>query len=73
MEAKMTRTQVCVSLRQFARDRSGATAIEYALIASCISIAIASAASLLGSTLATDYYGKVLTAVQDAGKGGGGD
>ena len=35
------------ALRTFASDESGATAIEYALIASIISISIAAAATLL--------------------------
>lgn len=38
-------------LRKFLRDESGATAIEYGLIAACISIAIITAATSLGSKL----------------------
>jgi pilus assembly protein Flp/PilA len=38
-------------LRKFLRDESGATAIEYGLIAACISIAIIVAAQGVGSAL----------------------
>lgn len=36
---------------RFAKDESGATAIEYGLIAALISVAIIGAVSLLGNTL----------------------
>jgi pilus assembly protein Flp/PilA len=39
----------------FCRDQSGATAIEYALIASGISIAIAAAVLTLGTSVKNDY------------------
>jgi pilus assembly protein Flp/PilA len=39
----------------FAKDRSGATAIEYALIAGGISIVIVIAVNSLGSTLNTTF------------------
>ena len=42
-------------LRKFLRDESGATAIEYGLIAACISIAIITAATNLGSQLETTF------------------
>ena len=38
-------------LRKFLRDDSGATAIEYGLIAACISIAIIAAAQGVGTEL----------------------
>ena len=38
-------------LRKFLRDESGATAIEYGLIAACISIAIIAAAGAVGTQL----------------------
>ena len=47
-----------------ARDESGATAIEYALIASCISIAIVAAVNSLGSTLNDFFFVKVVTAMK---------
>ncbi|HLL27474.1 MAG TPA: Flp family type IVb pilin [Xanthobacteraceae bacterium] len=42
-------------LKRFFRDQSGATAIEYALIASCISIVIAAAATNIGTKLNTTF------------------
>jgi len=44
-------------LVQFILDESGATAIEYGLIAAGISIAIIAAVNGLGSTLNTTYSG----------------
>jgi pilus assembly protein Flp/PilA len=46
----------------FTRDESGATAIEYALIASGISVAIISIVNTLGATTNT-LYQSVLTAL----------
>lgn len=43
----------------FARAEGAATAIEYALIAGMLSIAIAAAAALVGQTL-TDLYAQVV-------------
>jgi pilus assembly protein Flp/PilA len=40
-----------MTLRKFLRDESGATAIEYGLIAACISIAIIAAATNVGTQL----------------------
>lgn len=42
-------------LRKFLRDESGATAIEYGLIAACISIAIILAAQGLGTALNSTF------------------
>ena len=39
------------SMGRFVRDESGTTAIEYTLIAACISVAILLAAQSLGSSL----------------------
>jgi len=44
-------------LRRFLRDDSAATAIEYALIASGISIAIAAAVFSVGNVVKSDYTG----------------
>jgi pilus assembly protein Flp/PilA len=46
-------------IRRFLKDRSGVTAIEYALIAGIVSIAIVSGATLIG--------GKVNGTLQNAG------
>jgi pilus assembly protein Flp/PilA len=56
-------------LRKFLRDESGATAIEYGLIAACISIAIIVAAQSVGTGLNTTFT-SVATAL---GEGGAGD
>ena len=50
-------------IRGFVRDERGATAIEYALIASIISIAIATVAVTLGETVRDDLFGKVAAAL----------
>lgn len=42
---------------RFAKDESGATAIEYGLIAALISVGIISAASLLGNGLSNLFSG----------------
>jgi len=42
-------------MRKFASDRSGATAIEYALIASCIAVVILAAVQNLGQTTNVFY------------------
>lgn len=52
-----SRFRKCV--QQFLAEERAATAIEYALIASMMSIAIAGVAMSLGSTLSNDYYGRV--------------
>jgi pilus assembly protein Flp/PilA len=44
-------TPLTQSLQRFARDERGATAIEYALIAGCISIAIVATATSIGTAL----------------------
>jgi pilus assembly protein Flp/PilA len=44
-----------MTLRKFLRDESGATAIEYGLIAACISIAIIAAATGVGTALDTTF------------------
>ena len=49
-------------LHAFFADRSGATAIEYALIASLISISILTAAASIGTTL-TSTFNAVATAL----------
>ena len=42
-------------LKRFAADQSGATAIEYGLIASLIAVAIIAAVSLVGTNLTTTF------------------
>jgi len=50
-------------LRHFLRDERGATAIEYALIASGISIAIAGTVAVLGGNV-KNFYSSVAAALQ---------
>jgi Flp pilus assembly pilin Flp len=50
--------------REFMRDTSGATAIEYAVLASLISISVASVVLSVGTSLVDNYYGKVLEGFQ---------
>ena len=42
-------------MKSFAADARGATAIEYALIASLISIVIAGATTVIGTKLSSDF------------------
>ncbi len=50
-------------LRKFVADESGATAIEYGLIAAGIAVAIIAAVGLLGDSL-SGLFGEVDTALQ---------
>jgi pilus assembly protein Flp/PilA len=50
-------------IRRFLRDQSGATAIEYAMIASGIAVAIASTIMSLGTSV-KGLYSSVLTAMK---------
>ncbi|MVT00765.1 Flp family type IVb pilin [Devosia marina] len=63
---------------RFAQDESGATAIEYGLIAALISVGIIAAVSVLGGTL-NDVFTRINTdltgnmpAAAGGGEGGGG-
>jgi pilus assembly protein Flp/PilA len=51
------------TVRRFLRDESGATAIEYAMIASGIAVAIASTIVSLGTSV-KGLYSSVATAMQ---------
>jgi pilus assembly protein Flp/PilA len=53
------------TIRKFLKDESGATAIEYGLIAALVSVAIIGALSLLGTELNTTFS-KVATNLQSA-------
>lgn len=46
---------------RFIADKGGATAIEYAVIASLVSILIVGAATAIGTQMSTLYYGKLAT------------
>ncbi len=49
---------------RFAADRSGATAIEYALIAAGVAGAVVVAVYSLGDGIKTNLYGKIDTAMK---------
>ena len=55
------------SIKRFAQDESGATAIEYGLIAAGISVAIITVVQALGSQLQTTFSA-VSGALANAGK-----
>jgi pilus assembly protein Flp/PilA len=50
-------------MKNFARDNSGATAIEYGLIAALICLVIITGISSVGTTLSTTLYGKIATSM----------
>ena len=52
-------TKLQQSVRSFCTDENGATAIEYALIAAGVSVAIVSAVTGLGTHLKTTFYDKL--------------
>ena len=60
---KFSTAAIARSLRRFPKNESGATAIEYALIASGISIAIAGVVGGLGTTV-KGFYTSVSTALK---------
>ncbi len=51
------------TIRAFARNEDGSTAIEYALIAGGLSIVIVTVVISLGNTVRDDLFGKVATAL----------
>jgi pilus assembly protein Flp/PilA len=52
-------------LQKFFKDESGATAIEYGLIAALIAVALIAVLTALGGAL-NDIFNKVKTALEDA-------
>jgi len=65
--SKMTKTlssKIAASALRFVRDESGATAIEYAMIASGVAVAIASTVVTLGSGVKNNLYGNVAAALK---------
>jgi pilus assembly protein Flp/PilA len=54
-------------VKRFAKDESGATAIEYGLIAAGISVAIISVVNTLGTQLKTTFT-QITTNLANAGK-----
>ncbi len=60
---KSSRQAMLISLRRFVRDQRGATSIEYAIIASGVSIVIVGAIATLGSNVKS-LYSSVATALK---------
>jgi pilus assembly protein Flp/PilA len=60
---KSSTRQFYATLRRFGHDTGAATAIEYALIASGISVAIVGTVATLGSNV-TSFYNSVATAMK---------
>ena len=56
------------SINDFCRDESGATAIEYGLIAALVSVAAIAALEQMGTSLVS-IFGKVSSELQDAVSG----
>jgi pilus assembly protein Flp/PilA len=52
------------SVARFVRDERGATAIEYALVASGVAVAIASTVVSLGSAIKNNLYNNVAQAMK---------
>lgn len=55
-------------IKSFAKDESGATAIEYGMIAALIAVAIVGTLALIGPKL-NAAFGKVNSAINDDGTG----
>jgi pilus assembly protein Flp/PilA len=51
------------SLRRFLSDISGATAIEYAMVAAGIAMAVISAVDLVGQNVKTAFFDKIVAAL----------
>lgn len=58
------------SLKRFLKDESGATAIEYGLIAALIAVVIIGSVQLLGTSIQTQFNA-ISTAISGAGAGAG--
>jgi pilus assembly protein Flp/PilA len=55
---------IIATVTRFMRDESGATAIEYALIAAGVAVAIDSTVMSLGSSVKDNLYGNVAAALK---------
>jgi pilus assembly protein Flp/PilA len=56
------------SLRRFADDEDGVTAVEYGLMAALIALTIFGAISAVGQGIRDTLYGQIVTALQNMGK-----
>jgi pilus assembly protein Flp/PilA len=55
------------TLRRFALDQSGATAVEYGLMVALIGLTIFGAVSAVGQGIKNTLYGQIVTALQNMG------
>jgi pilus assembly protein Flp/PilA len=62
----LNRSNNMTNLIRFLKDDSGATAIEYGLLASLIAVALITAVQTLGTTL-TSKFSDITSAIKDAG------
>jgi pilus assembly protein Flp/PilA len=60
-EMEMFRSDAAVLVRRFVADTRGATAIEYALVASGIGVAVAGTIWKLGAEVKTTLYEKLVS------------
>ena len=58
-----TRTTIALMRQFLVNDEHGATAIEYALLASCVAGAIAATVFSFGSELKSTFYDKIAAAL----------
>ena len=56
------------SLRGFALDQRGVTAVEYGLMVALIGLTIIAAVSAVGQGIKNTLYGQIVTALQNMGK-----
>ncbi len=63
----MRRGKFLAEILRLLRDNSGATAIEYALIAAGISVAIIGGVTSLGSTVNSVFYQKLTVVINGSG------
>ena len=61
---KKQESKIAAAALRFLHDESGATAIEYAMVASGIAVAIASTVTALGSAVKNNLYGNVAQAMK---------
>lgn len=60
---------ISAQVRRLAANDDGATSIEYALIAACISIAIIGSAQGVGDAIINNFYDKIIGGMESAGEG----
>jgi pilus assembly protein Flp/PilA len=57
-----------LTLRRFDTDETGATAVEYGLLAALIALTIFGAISSVGQGIKNTLYGQIVSALQNMGK-----